>query len=65
MSDKLDNRARLDRTRIDVEQDWEVIFWATRFEVSGRDVRNAVESVGPQIEDVRAHLALEKSGAGN
>lgn len=65
MSDKLDNRAKLDRTRIDVEQDWEVLYWATKFKVSGCEVREAVESVGPLIDDVRAHLVVEKSAPRN
>lgn len=65
MSDKLGNRAKLDRTRIDVEQDWEVLYWATKFNVSGCDVREAVESVGPQVGDVRAYLVGEKSAPGN
>lgn len=45
-----------DRTRIDVNEDYEVRDWATRFGVSPDELRDAVEAVGTQAKDVEAHL---------
>jgi len=56
MPDKSDKRAMVDRTRIDAEQNWELQYWSTKFKVSPADVRAAISSVGPMVEDVRKSL---------
>jgi hypothetical protein len=57
MSDNLTQRGGSDRTRINVNQEHEVRYWAQRFGVSQEEVRNAVKAAGDRAEQVQAHLA--------
>jgi hypothetical protein len=45
-----------DRSRINVEQDYEVRYWSERFHVSPEELRRAVKKVGPMLEAVRREL---------
>lgn len=56
MPNALNDSTKPDPAQIDVTQDSDVIFWSTQFNVTGYDVRKAVECVGCGVEDVRAHL---------
>jgi hypothetical protein len=56
MPDDLSNRARPDRSRINVNEPWEVRFWCERFGVTPAELKKAVEEVGVLAADVRRHL---------
>lgn len=45
-----------DRNRIDLNEDSEVSFWSESFGVSERELRIAVEKVGPSVDAVRDYL---------
>ena len=63
MSDKSDKRAVVDRTRINVEENWELQYWSTKFRVTPGDLSAAVGAVGPVVGDVEKHLGIAgKSG---
>jgi hypothetical protein len=56
MSDDLSNPGRPDRDRININEDYEVRDWAKRFGVSEKQLREAVQRVGPMVKDVEQHL---------
>lgn len=60
MSDDKTKRGWQDRKRINVHEDYELSYWADRFNTSGRKVRNAVAAVGPMVEDVRRYLRKQR-----
>ncbi len=54
-----DDKAKVggqDRSRISLEQDYEVRDWAERFGVSERELRAAVKRAGDRAEDVERDL---------
>ena len=50
------SRGPKDRTRVDVEQEWECIWWSKGFGVSVADLKAAVKEVGPLVADLDRHL---------
>ena len=56
MPDNLTQRGGSDRTRIHVNQDHELRYWAQRFGVTPEEVRNAVQAAGDRVDRVEAHL---------
>jgi AraC-like DNA-binding protein len=56
MSDDLSNPGRPDRDRININEDYKVRDWAKRFGVSEKQLREAVQRVGPMVKDVEQHL---------
>ena len=56
MSDDLRKRGGQDRTRIDVNQDYELRDWANRFGVTPQQLKDAVQAVGDRAADVEKHL---------
>jgi hypothetical protein len=58
----VDNRAqagRLDDSRINIDQDYEVRYWCEKLGVSADQLKSAVAKVGPLVKHVREHLALQ------
>ena len=45
------------RTLIDIQQIYELSYWAHRFNVSQRDLKDAVEAVGPEVSAVENYFA--------
>jgi hypothetical protein len=45
-----------DRKRIDVSQDHECRCWSEKLGVSPFELKQAVEAVGPMVDDVTRHL---------
>jgi hypothetical protein len=43
-----------DRTRINVNEDYELQYWSEKWQVSQDHLRKAVASVGPMVKDVAA-----------
>jgi hypothetical protein len=57
MSDNLHNRGPADRTRVNVNESWELRYWCKEFNCTEAQLRAAVRAVGVMAKDVRAHLA--------
>jgi hypothetical protein len=56
MSDDLRNRGPADRTRINVNEQWEVDWWTKELGVTEAKLREAVRAVGVMVKDVRKYL---------
>jgi hypothetical protein len=50
------SKTAADRKRIDVSEDYECRYWSERFGVSADELRQAVERVGPMVDDVARAL---------
>ena len=57
MTDNTADRGPQDRSRISLEQDHEVRYWSQRFGIDEKALREAVEDVGPSVQDVEQYLA--------
>jgi hypothetical protein len=56
MADNLQDRGPQDRSRINVNERWELQYWTKHFGISEEQLRSAVESAGPSVEAVSRHL---------
>jgi len=56
MADDLTNRGPADRSRVNVNEDWEVRYWCAEFRCTEPQLRAAVAAVGVMADKVRAHL---------
>jgi len=56
MADDKTKKGRPDRDRINVEEEYEVRYWAEKFVVARDELRGAVRKVGPMAKDVAKHL---------
>lgn len=56
MTDNRQERGPQDRSRINVNEDYELQYWSKEFDVSPEQLIKAVESVGVSADKVRAHL---------
>lgn len=56
MSDNLDNRGPQDRTRINLNEPWEVAYWAKELGISKEELERAVKAAGPSVAAVRQLL---------
>jgi len=56
MADNLQKAGPQDRSRINVEERWEVQYWTKELNVSEQELRRAVEAVGPAVSRVREYL---------
>ena len=56
MSDNLNNRGPADRTRVNVNEDYEARYWANKWGVSEDELRAAVDRVGVMADDVERAL---------
>ena len=50
------SRGPADRTRVDVDQEWECVWWSKGFGVSVESLRAAIDKVGPLIPDLNRYL---------
>jgi hypothetical protein len=57
------SRGPKDRTRVDVEQDWECTWWSKGYGVSADTLRAAVKQVGPLVVDLNRYLLGPKAVA--
>ena len=58
MSDNKQKVGKPDRDRINVNEDYEMQDWATRFNVSKDKIKDAVKKVGPMVKDVERELKV-------
>lgn len=56
MSDNLDDRGQQDRSRINLNEKWEVQYWTKELGVSQEELERAVKAAGPSAAAVRQHL---------
>jgi hypothetical protein len=56
MSDDKTQSGGQDRTKINVNEDYELRDWSHRLGVTPERLKEAVKSVGPQAKDVEQHL---------
>jgi hypothetical protein len=56
MSDDLNNRGPADRSRVNVNEDYEARYWANKWGVSQDELRAAVARVGVMADDVERAL---------
>jgi hypothetical protein len=59
MADDKRNAGGQDRTRIDVNEDYELRDWARKFNVSPDRLKAAVKEVGTAAKDVEKHLGTK------
>jgi Protein of unknown function (DUF3606) len=64
MVDNRKKRGRPDRSRIDVNQAYELQYWKKMFGVSGQQLAAAVRRVGPRVKNVAAYLANKRRISG-
>ena len=57
MSDDRTNRGPADRSRVNVNEDYEVRYWCKEFGCTETQLRAAVRAVGVMVTDVRRYLA--------
>jgi Protein of unknown function (DUF3606) len=56
MADNPKIRGQQDRQRIDVHQEHELRYWSEKFGVTPDDLKEAIEAVGPMVEDVEQRV---------
>jgi hypothetical protein len=56
MPDDKTNTGGQDRTRINVNEDYELRDWAKKFDVTPEQIKEAVKVVGDRAADVEMHL---------
>lgn len=61
MADSLNERGPADRSRINVNEEWERRYWTKELGCSEAQLRAAVSSVGSSAEAVRQHLRHSQS----
>jgi hypothetical protein len=49
-----------DAQRVNVHQEHELRYWTQKFGVSAATLREAVEQVGPMVDDVADYIGAEK-----
>jgi len=56
MADNPNIRGQQDRQRIDVHQEHELRYWSEKFGVTPDDLKEAIDAVGPMVEDVEQRV---------
>ena len=60
MADDKKNTSHQDRSRINVNEDYELSYWSKKFGVSAEQLKAAVKAVGVTAKAVEAHLRTQK-----
>ena len=56
MADDPAKRGPQDRSRVNVNEAWELNYWSEKFGVPAERLMDAVRQVGTRVEDVERHL---------
>lgn len=64
MPDDTSKRGPADRTRININESWEVAWWREHLKCTESDLRVCVRKVGPMVEDVKKCLAAKPKPPG-
>ena len=57
MLDDLKKRSPIDRTRVNVNEKWEIDYWCGKFKCTEIELKDAVKLVGSMATAVHAHLS--------
>ena len=60
MADDRSLRGGQDRTRVNMDQDYEAKYWANKWGVSQEELRAAVAQVGPMVSDLERHFGSRR-----
>jgi len=61
MADDKTIRGPQDRSRINLEEDYEVRYWTEALDVDEPTLRGAIQAVGSSADDVREYLETRKA----
>jgi len=61
MADDKTIRGPQDRSRINIEEDYEVRYWTEALDVDEPTLRGAIQAVGSSADDVREYLETRKA----
>ena len=61
MADDRSLRGGQDRTRVNMDQDYEARYWAEKWGISQDELRSAVDQVGPMVSDLERHFGSRSS----
>lgn len=56
MADNLNQRGPQDRSRVNVNEPWELQYWSRKFGVSEEQLKDAVKAAGTSADAVGKHL---------
>ena len=56
MADDLQKRGPADRSRVNLNEPWEIEWWSKKWSISPETLRAAVTKVGVTAKDVAKHL---------
>lgn len=56
MPDDRTKRGPQDRSRVNVNEQYELDYWSKHLGVTPQQLRDAVKAVGPMVDDVRRYL---------
>lgn len=56
MADNLNDRGQADRSRINMNEKWEVQYWTRELGVSEEELARIVKEAGNSVAEVRKHL---------
>jgi hypothetical protein len=56
MADNLSERGPQDRSRVNVNEAWELRYWSKKFGVTEEQLKDAVKAAGPLADAVGKHL---------
>ena len=57
MADDLENRGPQDRSKVNVNEQWEVRWWTSKFRCTEAELKAAVKAVGTGAAAVQAYLS--------
>jgi hypothetical protein len=57
MTDDLSKKGPADRTKVNVNEPWELKYWTKTLNVAEEKLKAAVKTVGTKVGDVRKHLS--------
>jgi hypothetical protein len=63
MSDDRTKKGQQDRSRIDVNEDYELRYWTKELGVTPDELKSAVQKVGPSVKAVREHFGKPEFSA--
>jgi hypothetical protein len=63
MADDLRERGPQDRSRINVNEPWELKYWSKKLGLTPERLKEVVRQVGVRVEDVERYLSATAHGA--
>lgn len=58
--DSKEYQGTADRSRININEDYELRYWSDKFQITIDELKAAVQKVGPMANDVETHIMLSK-----